>query len=241
MAVNLRDCSPFASTHKAGLDDSQLSAWEQAFEAGIERAEAGDHAQAIEHFLAAAAIDDSYAELQFRLGQSYLAERQEPPARQAFMAARDLDALRFRADSRINQIIRDVADEQGTDVHFVDAEKALNDSASSIAHLPGSALFYEHVHLTFEGNYEVARAMFPVVVDRLPEAIRSTGPESPAAPTWATAAKLTGLTAWGQLQMYSYMVQMIAHPPFTEQFDYAQRREALKEMVRRFESPDETE
>ena len=232
VAVNLRDCSPFASAHKVGLDETQLTGWERAYEAGIERAKAGDHAQAIERYLAAAAIDDAYAELQFRLGQSYLAGGQEQPARQAFQAARDLDALRFRADTQINRIIREVAGERDEDVFLVDAERALGESASG---LPGSALFYEHVHLTFDGNYEIARAMFPVVVERLPEAIRSAGPQSPAPPTRARTAELLGLTAWGQAQMYRYMAQMIEHPPFTEQFDYAQRHEALIEMVRRYE------
>jgi len=239
VAVNLRDCSPFASTHKAGLSEAELAQWEQGFEAGIERADAGDCEQAIGHFLTAAAIDDRYAELQFRLGQCYLAEGQEQPARHAFFAARELDALRFRADSRINRIIREVADEEGAGVHLVDAERAMSKSDKSVAGLAGEEFFFEHVHMTFDGNYEVARAMFPVVVGLLPDAIRAKGPESPTPPTRAQAAKVMGLTAWLQAQMFSYMLQMTEHPPFTGQFDHAQRRGALKEMVRRFESQDD--
>jgi len=243
VAVNLKDCSPFASAHAAGLSEEKLAAWERAFEAGIECSEAGEHAEAVTHFEEAATIDASYAELQFRLGLSYLAADRPELAGEAFVAARDLDALRFRADSDINRIIREVVAE-GPDVHLVDAEQALRALDASGAEAPGADLFYEHVHLTFDGSYQVARAMFPVIVARLPEAIRATGPELPAPLTRAQAAEALGLTAWSQLQMYSYMVQMIAHPPFTEQFDYAQRREALKEMVRRYESdgraPDES-
>ena len=239
VAVNLRDCSPFASTHKVGLTEAQLSAWEQAFQAGIERADAGDGQQAIGHFLSAAAIDEAYAELQFRLGQCYLTEGQTEPARQAFVAARELDALRFRADTRINRIIREVSDEQGADVHLVDTELAVGESDTSVAGLPGDELFYEHVHLTFDGNYHVARALFPVVVGLLPKAIRADGPASPAPPTRERTAEAMGLTAWHQAQMFAYMLQLIEHPPFTGQFDYSRRHAALQEMVRRFESQDD--
>jgi hypothetical protein len=238
VAVNLKDCSPFASMHKAGLSESDLATWEEAFAAGIERADAGDHAGAIERFVEASAIDSRYAELRFRTGLSHLATGRPGPAGQLLSAARDLDGLRFRADSDINKIIREVAVEEGADVHLVDAEQSLGALDASGATAPGSDMFYEHVHLTFDGNYQVARAMFPVVVARLPEAIRAAGPESPTPPTRAQAAEALGLTAWGQAQMYAYMLQMIEHPPFTEQFDYDQRYEALKEMVRRYESQD---
>jgi tetratricopeptide (TPR) repeat protein len=75
-------------------------------------------------------------------------------AQQAFAAgdfakARDLDTLRFRADTRINAIIREVA-AGFPGVRLVDAEKLISPDARS---------FYEHVHLRPEANLQLARAV----------------------------------------------------------------------------------
>ena len=80
----------------------------------------------MQKYEAAARIDDRFAELQFRLGRCLAAEGRSAEARERFVLARDLDALRFRADSRINAIIREVAAEQeAAGVRVVDAEQAL--------------------------------------------------------------------------------------------------------------------
>ena len=78
-----------------------------------------------------------------------------------FSEARDLDELRFRADSRINAIIRDVAARTGA--ALADAERAFGPT-------PGSDLFYEHVHLKFAGNYLLARTVAEKI-DRLRAAL----------------------------------------------------------------------
>jgi lysophospholipase L1-like esterase len=66
-----------------------------------------------------------------------------------FRAARDKDPLRFRADSRLNSIVREVAAQTGCD--FADVEQAaVNDQIGGSRDKP--PLFFEHVHFTFEGN-----------------------------------------------------------------------------------------
>ena len=59
--VNLRDCAPFASLHKGGLAPAELAAWEAAFAAGNEAEATGRHAEALEHYESAAALDDRHA------------------------------------------------------------------------------------------------------------------------------------------------------------------------------------
>src|SRR5208282_4653179 len=79
-------------------------------------------------------------------------------ASRQFALACDRDMLRFRADSRINEIIRRAAshrEQQG--VRLVDAEAAL--ALRSPHGLTGGEFLYEHVHLNFEGNYLVARTL----------------------------------------------------------------------------------
>jgi hypothetical protein len=89
-------------------------------------------------------------------------------ARERFLAARDLDVLRFRADRRINSAIRQVAAERAADaVYLVDAEESLAASGSAPGGLPGNRIFFDHVHFTFEGNYLLAR----VILDRLETAL----------------------------------------------------------------------
>jgi len=66
-------------------------------------------AHAVASFEKALAIDDHYAELHFRVARCRLALGETDAARNAFSLARDWDALQFRADSRINEIIRHVA------------------------------------------------------------------------------------------------------------------------------------
>ena len=49
------------------------------------------------------------AQFRYRNGQSLLAAGKSDEARREFIAARDLDTLRFRADSQINRAIRETA------------------------------------------------------------------------------------------------------------------------------------
>ena len=236
VGVNLRDCAPFASTHRAGLPDSDLARWDSAFRAGVELDEAGDPGGAIDKYLAAEQIDGRYAELQFRLGRCYLAVGEPGLARYAFALAGDLDALRFRADSDINRVIREVAGGEGSRVRLVDAERAMATCDSSPDGLPGEELFFEHVHMTFDGNYEVARAIFPAAVSCLPGAIRSRGPAAPVPPSRQRCAELMELTAREQAHMFAYILRMTERPPFTGQFDYAERRASLEQRHKQFES-----
>jgi hypothetical protein len=41
VAVNLRDCAPFASLHRPDLSESQLSEWQRFFDAGVKAQASG--------------------------------------------------------------------------------------------------------------------------------------------------------------------------------------------------------
>ena len=160
VAVNLRDCPPLASLHRPDLTPEDLAKWESIYKAGGELEAGNRWPEALQQYEAAAKIDDRFAELQFRIGQCLLKAGRCAEARERFELARDLDVLRFRADSRINAIIREVAGEQAAaGVRFVDAERALAQSDPEAKGISGGNLFYEHVHLTFDGNYVLARAV----------------------------------------------------------------------------------
>jgi hypothetical protein len=159
VAVNLKDCAPFGSLHRPDLNEASLRAWDGDYRAGVESESSGRFEKAMENFLKASALDDTYADLQFRLARCSLALGQTDQAAAYFAGARDMDALRFRADTRINEIIR-----QMKDVSIIDAEKAfvtggddfIPAGIESTCGIPGEYLFYDHVHPNFAGTYLLA-------------------------------------------------------------------------------------
>ncbi len=228
VAVNLKDCAPFASLHRADLTESQLTEWRGYFESGIQDQLATNWAKAADLFRLAARIDDSYAELRFRQGQCALALGQGEEARTHFTAARDLDALRFRCDSRLNDLIRQaVARTEGAGILLADSERAL--AAASPNGLPGTESFYEHVHLTFEGNYVLARIIAEQVEKLLP------GTVPPSNRPWPQMTDCARRLAWTDraVQMaLSDMLGRVNDAPFTAQSNHAEQMRRLVALAR---------
>jgi tetratricopeptide (TPR) repeat protein len=155
---SLKECAPFASLHRADLSDTDLAKWEKLYENGIEAQQSGRLPEAIEQYRQAAQIDDTFAELHFRWAQCCVALGQSDEAFQHFTRARDLDTLRFRCDTRLNEIIRTTASNGEPHIRLADAAAILQERSSPASDhgADQSHYFYEHVHLTFEGNYRLA-------------------------------------------------------------------------------------
>nr|MDA8171147.1 tetratricopeptide repeat protein [Nitrospiraceae bacterium] len=162
VGTNLRDCAPFASMHRAGLDAAQKREWDALYHEGVGRQGAGDISGALKSYRAAARIDPQYAALDYRMGQCYEAAGDYALAKRSYVEARDYDTLRFRADSRINAIIRQVAGRStrgpasgpASGLYLVDAARFFEEA--SPGGIPGDNIFYEHVHMNFHGNYLLA-------------------------------------------------------------------------------------
>ena len=80
-------------------------------------------------------------------------------ARAAYVAAKDLDALRFRAPESFNTLIRALAAADGATL--VDVHGAL--AAASRNGIIGSELMLEHVHPNIEGYFRLATAFYPAI------------------------------------------------------------------------------
>jgi tetratricopeptide (TPR) repeat protein len=237
VGVNLKDSAPFASLHRAGLTPKELEAWERKFREGKALEEAGRHSEALESHLLAAAIDDRYAELQYRIGRVYYALGEFTAAQQRFELARDLDTLRFRADDRINEIIRSVAKAAGPRVELIDAEQ-LFDEASPHG-VPGRELFYEHVHMNPHGNYLLARALFPRVVALLPEEMRRSA-ATVEPPSEEEANRLLALTAHDRRRVAGTVTAWLGQPPFTGRLDNDEQVQAMRRQAEGNEDLEET-
>ena len=228
VAVNLKDCAPFASLHRAGLSEAQLKDWEVLYQAGIAAQNTQNWTEAEKQYSAAARIDDTFADLHFRLGRSYLASGQPTKARDELSLARDLDALRFRCDSRLNEIIRETAaNRESSGLRFADAERAAATAAPN--GLPGAELFYEHVHLTFEGNYIIARA----IAEQVEPLLRTKVPA--ASHPWPALAECAQRLAWTKRAQQLALTDIegrLTDAPFTLQSNHAAQREHLAELAR---------
>jgi tetratricopeptide (TPR) repeat protein len=217
VACNLKDCAPFGSLHAPTLERSRLAEWEGLYRAGITNAARADLAGAIRSFEEAVKLSPDFAETHFRLGQCYLAVTNLEAARRSLGLARDLDSLPFRADSRINSIIADTARRfSGKGVRYLDAEGVLALSRSDP--IPGWESFYEHVHLNFDGNYRLARALAEQVSTCLPASVLSHQQDG-----WVGAevcARDLGLTDWNRCTVLEEIIRRLADPPFTQQLNH---------------------
>jgi tetratricopeptide (TPR) repeat protein len=227
MAVNLKDCAPFASLHRADLSESRLNEWQRFFDVGVTAQEGGDFRQAATAYDQAEQIDDSFAELRFRRGQCALALKDAGAAQKEFAAARDLDALRFRCDSRLNEIIRQQA---VGDVALADGERALAEASPD--GVADAYYFYDHVHFTFPGNYVLALAIAEAVEKTL--ALPESAPW-PADSAWC--AQRLGYTPRDTQLALSVMHGRLADVPFTFQADHNEQMRRLSDAARKLPPP----
>jgi len=223
--VNLLDCPPFASEHRGGLTEAQCAQWQASYDVGVSAESTGQFSAAIDAYLQAAAVDAGYADLQYRLGRCYLAIDQHDQAVRAFELARDRDVLRFRADAQINQTIREIVTAHANSgVDLVDLELRFANVAAT-PDLPGRGLFFEHVHMTFLGNYHVAAAAYDSVLPILPE--RITQGEHPALMSMEQVRRAMPVALWDEMTMLNGMLALANRPPFTGQLDHLTRLKSL--------------
>jgi len=183
---------------------------------GAELENARSYAEALKAYSAAAKIDDQYADLEFRMAHSLSMLGDYAGARQHFIRAQDLDTLRFRADSRINDINRKVASSV-TGIELLDAEAIF--SRESPNGIPGSELVYEHVHMTPLGNYKLARSMFLQIASKLaPEAGHS--PTEADVPSEVECEQLLAFTGHDRARITTEMLQRLQRPPFINQLNH---------------------
>ena len=219
VAVNLRDCSPFASLQADGLEPGRQAEWERLFQEGMSLEAAGSFRAALDVYTRASALDADFAELSFRIGTCQLALGDRSAARQSFERARDHDALPVRADTRINRIIGEAA----AAVNGVDAVQEF--SRRTPDGIPGRELFYEHVHFTMAGNELLARILAAEVEEQLPAAIKSRGVALPAEAESEACRRRLAATDWDQRRVWELALGRISGAPFNSQSSHPRNRE----------------
>ncbi|MDJ0751049.1 MAG: tetratricopeptide repeat protein, partial [Woeseiaceae bacterium] len=138
--------------------------------------------------------------------------------------ALDLDALRFRADTRINRIIRNVAANiDSDDFSFVDSAAAFEETSEPFQ--PGWNLLLEHVHYGFSGNHILAAEISRPIVSTVAGAA-----DYEPLPAVEVAGR-TGFPNFDTIEEIRNLQGMIEHPPFPGQSNYVEFRDFLDDKL----------
>lgn len=113
---------------------------------------------------------------------------------------------------------------------LADAEAAF--AAQSPDELPGENFFYEHVHLTFEGNHLLARVIGEQVERLLAPRFSTNNSTNRVWPSAEECARRLGWTDWSRLTGWKGVLPRLRHPPFTGQFDSDLRMRRVEQTLK---------
>ena len=153
VASNERTHPPFQSGLMASTDPDR---WERAYQEAL-RSESLP--LSIERMREVVTLDSMAAQSWFVLGTLLDTQGDYVQALQAYIMAKDLDQLRFRATEEVNQIIR--AEAKNSGAILVDTQGSLRDHAEE--NIIGSDLMLEHLHPNLEGYFVLADAFYDAI------------------------------------------------------------------------------
>ncbi len=223
------DATRKAASHEEPLGPADLARWESLYQTMASAQKEGRWAEARTAGQDAAKLSPRFAELAFQLGRCSLELADFTEARRQFELARDWDALPFRADSRMQALIAEIAASHAAGrVSYLNAEAAL--TRSSPEPIPGNDFFFDHVHLNFDGNYRLAVAWAEQVAPYLPESVRAQ-----SAPGWAEpaiCAQRLALTDWNRAAVLEEVLRRLTEAPFTNQLNHTARFAQIADELR---------
>lgn len=150
-ASDLMD-TPGASAHFKRLSEAEREAFDAALKLGKKR----DGRASLEE---AVAIDPTYAEASWRLGQVLLEAGEVEEARRLFIQAKEWDVVSLRAWTVITDTMAEVS--EALDVPMISAEAVLMGEDG----LPDPKWFSDNLHLNTPGHGRLSEALLPVVQD----------------------------------------------------------------------------
>jgi tetratricopeptide (TPR) repeat protein len=227
----VRDWPPFGSLHRPDLGEAERDKFEQEYQAGVAAERSAAWEEAIQSYQQASQMDADYAELHYRWGRCALALGHAEEAREHLLLARELDTLRFRSDTALNEQIRLwMATQPSEGARLLDAERAFE--RASPEGLPGREWFHEHVHFTFAGNYLLARLFAEATEDLLPPFPDERPPAaSQRASAWLSEADCAARLGYSEVQHYEILrliQRRFQEGIYRSQAGYAERMAALE-------------
>jgi tetratricopeptide (TPR) repeat protein len=154
LVSNEKDLPPFISI---APDSSRYPGFQRAYTRALAALKAQDTAAALAAFNAADRSFNGHAACNYYMGRLLLSLGDTMQARNRFAAAKDLDALRFRAPSELNALIPQLC-RKYRHAHLVDAKAAFE--GRSAQHIIGNELMLEHIHPRLEGYAVLSDAFY---------------------------------------------------------------------------------
>jgi lysophospholipase L1-like esterase len=146
---NLRDVAPFKSSASPEMTQEQFETFNAKLLAAGQISSLDEKLSALQ---ALAKINPRHANLQFQLGQAFLAQGKLGLARQHLIAAKDEDICPLRATEPIYNAIDKVRQE--FNLPMVDA--MLHFSTQAQDGIPGREALVDHVHPSIHGHQQIA-------------------------------------------------------------------------------------
>jgi tetratricopeptide (TPR) repeat protein len=140
-----KDLFPFISVP---VDSIKYPGFGAQYQRGEQVLTMGDSTTALQYFQAAENSYNAHAGCNYYLGLLTLHNGDSIRAKTYFDKARDLDALRFRAPSKLNKVLLELCSRY-KNAHLVDANATFE--AASADHIIGNDLILEHVHPNLKG------------------------------------------------------------------------------------------
>lgn len=157
LASNEKDQPPFSSAEPPG---SEAGLWSKLREELLDALENEDGDSAVRTSGQMVGLAPDSADSWYYQGLAGLEGRRFSEARHAFLKAKDLDQLRFRAPESFNGIVRDVTVQQRAAV--VDTQTAIaNLSENGII---GNESMLEHLHPNTEGYFALASVFYDAII-----------------------------------------------------------------------------
>lgn len=230
VAANLQSFAPFASIPFESLSPARTTEWEEAIKTGSRAQALEKWEDALKAFQRAYGVYRGYAELSFRIGQGLWNLERFREATQAMAEARDLDGLRFRADSRINEIIRQIARKnQSRRAHLVDFEAHLREKR--LEGVPDRYWFLEHAHFTVEGNYELAHSFYEVIVPIIQSRRGAKLERDDGPPRLAACERDLAYTALSRKEIDAMILERMDRPPYVSRYHHRAEFEDLRQRM----------
>lgn len=232
VVANLQDCAPFVSVHEPELTSADLARWQKHFDAGVRSWRIDRPSEVCAPLTEALKIDSRHADTYYLLGRAELALGRTAEARVHLQQALHFDALRFRPDTPINEIVRAAAHRAPGHVTLVDTARMFGSDPQSVAPVAGRELLIDHVHFTWDGDYAMARQFAAACEATLFPPATTTD--------WLSSEQVAaaiGFNPVAQLRLLNGINEQSSVEPFTGQITYAEdRRRRQQEILRLWSS-----
>ncbi|MEH6471736.1 MAG: tetratricopeptide repeat protein [Halopseudomonas sp.] len=159
-AAKLHQESPFKSSHRDGISQTDLERWQMLFNQAKDQYQKHAYAGALASIDKALTLDDRHAESHYWRGKILFSMGNYAQARIAYQRSSDEDIAPLRILSSMQQALHQIATENRATL--IDFPAIIADiSRQRFGHdLPGEKLFLDHVHPTIEMHKELGLALF---------------------------------------------------------------------------------